>query len=203
MCLPIIGGLLGAVGSIMQMKEQEANQKRQAEARNQKMELTLGRNDKIADRTKADLDRRLDRVSPATTAKDQKTAAGQRTAQVKKTLASPTQATADVPLSGDAPDVVRSAVAQKMLDVFHQGQDRAKAMGKLGSYGDTWFKQGLYNANFARDESIGNNFLHGNLAILPAQQDIAETRAYKPISPIGAILGGLGSMFGGGGGFTG
>ncbi len=198
MCLPIIGALLGAVGSMVTANEQQKNAERQAAARNQKMELTLGRNDVIAKHSQDTLNNRLKKITPAAVSKDQGAEQAKRTAQVTSQVADPTAAAGAIPLSGDAPDVVKSALATKMLDVFQQGKTRAQALGKLGGYGDQWANQGYANADAGRNESIDNNFLNGNLAILPAQQDIAERNAYKPISPLGGILSGLGSMFSGG-----
>jgi hypothetical protein len=51
-----------------------------------------------------------------------------------------------------------------------------------------------------RNISMAANFAAGNSALLPHQQDIAETRAYRPISPIGGILSGIGGVMGGMGG---
>ncbi len=204
MCLPVLlGAVLSGVGSMITASEQEANAKRQAKARNDKMELTLGRNDQIAQHSKETLDRRLGKITPDAVAKDQKGQTAQRTAQVQAQVADPNASAGAIPLAGDAPDVVKSALATKMLDVFKQGKSRAQALGTLGGYGDQWMDQGFANAGMGRNQSIDNNFMQGNLSILPAQQDVAERNAYKPISPIGGILSGLGGMFSGGGGFSG
>ncbi len=200
MCLPIVGALLGAVGSMITSNEQQKNAERQAAARNQKMELTLSRNDPIADQSRKALDARLAKSTPDAVTADQTAEQNKRTAQVEQAVTPVAQSTDNAPLTGSAPAVVQSALAKKMQDVFAQGKARAQAAGALGSYGDSWLNQGFANADVNRQQSIDNNFLQGNLQILPAQQDIAETRAYKPISPIGGILSGLGSMFGGMGG---
>jgi hypothetical protein len=80
-------------------------------------------------------------------------------------------------------------------------------MGQLGSFGDSFLQKGIDNTELGNQLQVGNNFLAGNLANLTPEQDIAEKRAYKPISPLGGILSGLGGMMGGmgggGGGFLG
>ena len=195
---PLIGGILSGVGSMITAKEQQANAERQAKARNDKLALTLSRNDPIAERSRDAFDKRVADSSEQAIADQQAKAEQSRTDTIASEVADPTAA--EVPLSGSAPNVVRSELAQKLLDVFNEGKDRAKALGKLGAYGDTWFGQGLKSADTSRNLSLNSNFVSGNLALLPYQQDIAETRAYKPISPIGGILSGLGSALSSGGG---
>lgn len=204
MCLgaigPLIGGLLSAVGTVVTMNEQQANAERQAAARNEKLDLVLRRNDPIAERSRETFDKRVADSSEEAIANDQAKAERTRTRSAEATLTDPNAASSDVPLAGSAPNVVRSEVAKQMLGVFEAGKDRAKKLAALGAYGDTFFNQGLQSVDTSRNLSIDSNFTAGNLSLLPYQQDIAENRAYKPISPIGGILSGLGGAFGGGGG---
>jgi hypothetical protein len=119
--------------------------------------------------------------------------------------ASVQEAPEQMSLSGSAPQVVQSELAKRMMGAVDKGKAEAQQLGKVGGYGDTWFNEGVSNVATGRNLGVNQNFASGNMALLPYGQDLAEQAAYKPISPFGSILSGLGSAFGsasGGGFFT-
>lgn len=198
----MIGGpLLSAAGTMIQTNEAEANAKRQAAARNEKLNLTLAKNDKLADESRQAFNQRKENATDEATDKAKQDATEERQDTLQTAI--PDQPTVSAPVSGSAPTVVKSEIAKRMADALGGAREQAQRLGTLGGYGDMWFDQGLQDTATGRDLSQNANFASGNMAILPYQQDIAETRAYKPISPIGGLLQGLGSgisSFGGSGG---
>ncbi len=207
MCLPLLGAvipsLLGGVGSAIQASSAEKQAQAAADARNRVLQQTLLKNDKIADDSRNLFDKRRSEVEPEPMAEAMADAEATRTGTIESSVAPMTPE--DVPLSGSAPSVVHSALAKRMLEAVDKGKSEAKALGKVGGYGDTWFNQGVANTTTGRDLGVNQNFASGNMALLPYGQDLAEQAAYKPISPFGSILMGLGNAFGsasGGGFFT-
>lgn len=97
----------------------------------------------------------------------------------------------------DASPAVKSEIAKRMLSTFNQATDRAKAMGKLGGYGDAWLQNQLGNRQADRDIGVTNSFAEGRKAILGPEQDAAEAAAYRPPSIWPTILKGAGSIMSG------
>ncbi len=199
---PLIGGLLSVGGTAMTAAAQQKQAEAAAEARNNVLRQTLLKNDKIASDSRNLFDKRRAEVEPEPMQAAQEEATADRTATLE---ASVQQAPEEMSLSGSAPQVVQSELAKRMMSAVEKGKSEAQALGKVGGYGDTWFNQGIANTSTGRDLGVNQNFASGNMALLPYGQDLAEQAAYKPISPFGSILSGLGSAFGsasGGGFFT-
>lgn len=200
----LIGSVLSGVGTVVTTSEANKNAKRQAKARNDVLNSTLAKNEKIADQSRAQFDQTNKRLSDQNAQEVQDKAQADRTATLE-TAITPTNASVEaIPTTGSAPAVVQSEIAQKMLDVFSKSKADAKNLGKLSSYGDSWFQQGLDQNAANRDIGVLADRAAGNTAIMPYSQDFAQQRAYRPVSPIGGILQGIGGMLGsmgGGGGF--
>jgi hypothetical protein len=196
----IIPALLGGAGQFMTAKAQQDQAEDQAAARNRELMKTLEKNDAIAAQSREVFDKRRGEIQPDQMGQAQEEATASRTGVLEQAVAAAPPG--EVPLSGSAPDVVQSEVAKKMQTAVSQGKDQARALGKAGGYGDTWFGQGIANQETGRNLDVNNNFASGNMAILPYLQDFAEIEATKPISPIGGVLSGfggaLGSFMGGG-----
>ncbi len=199
--VPLLGSLASVAGTVITTNEQRANAERQAKARNDKLQQVMSRNDQLAEKSQETFQNRMTDVQPEQAQNDQQAAESER-AQALDTAVDRSAPT--IPLAGNAPAVVKSEIAKKMADVFAGGRAEAGRLAKLGARGDSWFNSGLQDTAAARDIGVQSNAAAGNLGILPHLQDFAETRAYKPISPWGAILSGIGSMAGsyGGGGYT-
>ncbi len=210
MCLgilaPLIGGLASAAGGMMTQQAADANAQAQADARNEMLRRTLAKNDPLAQKSRKTFDKDVNKYSEEKFADTQTNVTADRTAGLDAAV-DPVDVSA-VPLSGAESPVVKADLAKKLLEVMDYGKSQAQKLGKIGGYGDTWLERGVKTANAGRKIGVNQNFTAGNLAILPYQQDIAELRAYQPISPIGGILQGLGGALsgagggGGGGGYT-
>lgn len=199
----IAGPALSAVGGIIQQNEAQANAERQAEARNEKLRLTMAKNDDLAKQSRELFDARKKQIAPDQTKADEAKAKADRQAELANAVdTAPAPTAGNASISGSAPTVVKSELAKRVSSALDQAREDAKNQGTLSGYGDVWLNQGLADTAVGRDLGKNANFASGNLAILPYEQDIAEQRAYKPVSPIGGILQGLGSALGtyGGGG---
>jgi hypothetical protein len=199
---PLIGGLLSVGGTMMTASAQQKQAEAAAAARNKVLQDTLAKNDKIAADSRNLFDERRAEVEPEPMQESQEDATAARTDTL---TASVQEAPEQMSLSGSAPQVVQSELAKRMMGAVDKGKAEAQQLGKVGGYGDTWFNQGVSNVETGRNLGVNQNFASGNMALLPYGQDLAEQAAYKPISPFGSILSGLGSAFGsasGGGFFT-
>jgi hypothetical protein len=199
----LIGGLLSVGGQAMTISSQNKQAEEAAQARNQVLQQTLKKNDAIAADSRNLFNERRAEVEPEPMAEAQEEATADRTATLDASVqAAPEEMSG---LSGSAPQVVQSELAKRMMGAVEKGKTEAQQLGKVGGYGDTWFNQGIANVDTSRNLGVNQNFASGNMALLPYGQDLAEQAAYKPISPFGSILSGLGSAFGsasGGGFFT-
>lgn len=102
----------------------------------------------------------------------------------------------------DSP-AVQSELAKKMGEALASSQAGAGRAAKLGSFGDSWTTAGEGAQSAARSIDTTNNFARGEIAMLPADQDLQEFVLRKPIYKAGAnnknpagLLGGLGSLVG-------
>jgi hypothetical protein len=202
MCLsvlaPLLGGVASAAGGMMTQQAADANAQAQADARNEMLRRTMAENDPLAEESRKFFDKDVKKYNEKKFAKTQTNATADRTEGLEAAVG-PVD-TSVMPLSGSESPVVREELAKELLKVMDYGTSQAQKLGKIGGYGDTWLERGVKTANTGRKIGINQNFAAGNLAILPYQQDIAELRAYQPISPMGGILQGLGGALGGMGG---
>lgn len=200
--IALAGTAASTIGGIVTQREQQANVEAQAKARNDRLNQTMLKNDALAKKSRAEFDARQKNATGDAIEQERVDKTAERTQDLTAAVDS-TPAAADVSLSGSAPTVIKSELAKRMAAALGQATDSAKAQAKLGGYGDSWLSQGLQDVNAGRNIGTDANFAAGNMAILPYQQDIAEQHATKPISPIGALLQGFGSIassYGGGGG---
>lgn len=197
----IAGAGLSTVGSVVGMSEQNANMRRAADARNNELNRTLLKNDSLADQSRDEFAKRQQGATNEAIEKDRQDATDQRTSDLTQAVDSaPQDAVQGESISGSAPTVVKSDLAKRMSEALGKSKDQAQKLGALGGYGDSWLNQGLADQETGRNLQVNANRAAGNMSILPAMQDIAETRSQKPISPFGAILQGAGSMLGSYGG---
>jgi len=199
---PLLGSALSVGGTMMAQNEQQQMARDQAEARNEALRATLLKNDKLADQSRDTFTKRLNKGSKDTVDEQNVKAGKDRSqdlqASVEKTAEMDALQGANI--SGTAPDIVGSDLASRMQGVLSEGKDQAKALSKLGAYGDSWLKQGFLDTQAGRDIGVTTNKAAGNSAIMPYSQDFAEMQATHPLSPIGSILSGLGGAIGSWGG---
>jgi hypothetical protein len=155
----------------------------------------MAQNDRLSDQNKEIFDQRTDKLSPEAQKQQQAEATASRTQTLSDAVSTAPPA-GEIPLSGSAPDIVKSEVAKKMSDTIQFGKDQAKALGAAGGYGDTWFGNSLDTAGAGRDIGVNNNFATGNLGILPYAQDFAQIEATKPMGMLPGIMMGAGNALG-------
>jgi len=190
----LIGAGASAAGGLVQSNEAQKNAERQAEARNNELKRTLLKNDSLAQDSRSAFNDRVQNSQADDMAVQQKEATDNRQQTLDAAVESAPPTATQVALSGDAPTVVKSDLASRMKTAMDAGKKQAQSLGKLGGYGDSWLNQGFKDLEAGRSIAQDANFAAGNSAILPYQQDIAEQRATKPISPLGGLLQGFGSM---------
>lgn len=177
---------LSTGGAMISSNEAQANQERVANARNSVLSQTLDRQAQWGKEARGLFDTRMNDYQPATQGESLTKAQDARTADITKNVTAPTAS--DIPLSGSTPEVVKSEISKRMLATFQQAQDRAKAAGKVGGYGDNWLGNNMGVTDTARRVGTINNFSGNDAALLPARQEFAEVGARQPASIWGPIL---------------
>lgn len=194
----VLGSAAAAGGTYISGQEASKNATAVADARNRELQATLGRTKQLAKDSRNIYKQREDEIQPEAMAASQADATADRTATLEGAI--PDSAPEAVPLSGSAPAVVKSEIAQKMLEATGEAKSQARALGKVGGYGDTWFKEGLATNDTDRRLGIPQNFIQNEMALLPYSQDFAEFGAYRPSSGIGEIMQGAGNVIASAGG---
>lgn len=190
----VIGTALSAGGKMIQQGEEQKQAEDRAAARNAVLADTLFRNDQIAQGTRDTFTANQRNFDPSAVAQRQADAEAKRAATGESVLAVPGEA---VPTSADAPDIVKRETAKRVNEAIDKVRGEVRAKAKLGAFGDQWFRAGLGTDQASRDVAMQSGFAGQNLALMPHLQDFAELRSYKPISPIGGIMMGVGNALGG------
>lgn len=195
---PLLASGLGVAGQMIQQNEAQQQAQRQAEARNEELRRTLLKNDTLAQEGRDTFSKRVTDADRAKVDQQQQKAKTQRAEELNKSV----EATPDMQkeqgaeISGTAPAVVGNDLAKRMGAALDENKAAANKLSALGSYGDSWLKQGFLDTQAGRNVGTTTNKAAGNSAILPYAQDFAEYKATRPISPLGGILSGFGNMIG-------
>jgi hypothetical protein len=189
------GSGISAYGAKKTADEQSENAARTANARNAELARLNdvargGLNDRLAQQSRDIYSKREADIQDLP--KRQAEVTDDRTAGLEAAVESAPQA--EVPISGSAPEVVKTEVAKRMLDAMQSGKERARSLGTLGGYNDLWVDQGFANTGAGRDIGVTQNKLAGNLALLPFSQQYAEANAYRPPSALGGVMQGAGNF---------
>jgi hypothetical protein len=204
MVLPLLAlglGTLASVGGSMYARnEADNNAAAVMRARNAALMDSLARQRKFQEENQLALDSAFDRFAQPVQEEQQQKAVEDRTAGVLGNAVAPSPDASDIPLNGNAPKVIRSAIAKRMSDAFAKTTDRARATAKLGAYGDMWGKNDIAVNNTGHKVGMFNNFSRGEAALLPADQELAGYVAHKPSSGIGESIAALGTLAAGAGG---
>lgn len=198
MCDPITLGLMAAgtaatfVGGGMNARDQVDRNAAEAEARNKALRQTLDANDTHIKASRDAFQRRVAQSSadPAQTALD--TAQTGQTQAYVNNMAPPT-VTGETSLTGNAPKVVGSALADALGKADATSTAKAGALGKLAGYGVAGQQDALANSELGRSIGVNNNFAAGNMSVLPYIQDYEQIQAKKPSSGLGDLLMAVGS----------
>jgi len=187
----IIGSALSGIGAMIKNRQANNNAKAVADARNGVLRDTMALNRPIADSSRAAFDNRIQQPMANEVA-----AGAPRMAMLDAAV----QPAPTIPVAGSAPQVVKSEIAKKMQEALEAGKSEAASSGRVASYGDAWFGEGIQNNDLASRLRQDANFAGGNLALLPHLQDLAEVGATRPSGPIADIFMGLGNAVGSAGG---
>lgn len=204
MCDPATLGMmaasaaLSAGGAAVSSHEANKNAEREAGARNSVLAASLKRQRGYGDEARTYFDNRMkDYEKPAQAASLEK-AQTDRTTGITGNISTPSAN--DIPLSGSAPAVVKGEIAKRMLTAFNDATSRAKALGKVGGYGDNWLGNNTGVADTARRVGTINNFSQNDAALLPAEQDLAQIGARRTPSIWGPVLSAGGNILAAGAG---
>lgn len=185
-------GAVSAAGSAFDRADADAIARDQAKARNLVLQQTLLKNDPLADQARTTFNQNQQTYSAANVQDRQADAEAERMATGEAATVLPES----LPTTADAPSVVNKEVAKRLSEAVAKGKSRAQAAAKLGAFGDQWFQAGMGTDAAARDLAVNANMSQGNLALLSPLQDLAEIKATRTRSPIGAVLKGIGSTVG-------
>jgi hypothetical protein len=191
-------------GGIMQRNEANANNARVAEARNQELRDMSARLRATEQENALKLNSTMDQFTQPGQEKAQADANAERDAGVMANTAAPVADAGDIPLAGSAPKVIKDNIASRMLTAFQGATDKAKAVSKLGSYGDVWGANNRAVGDAGRQIDTNNAGARAWAGLLPSLQDFAQHAVTKPSSGIGETMqavGQLGASAAGGGFF--
>jgi membrane-associated HD superfamily phosphohydrolase len=201
--IALAGMAASAAGTGYQAYSQNQAMEEQQEARKRQMEQELQRQQEYQQETSKALSAMLDQFE----APKQKQALENETERRQSDMAQAIQGQdeVDVPISGNAPEVVRQDAAKSARDATQRAVDQSKLLGRLGAYGGV--QQGnniLMNRTGNYMDQIGN-FSRASSNLNQYEQQAAANSVGQPF-PIGDILAGAGSaasMYGLSGGFGG
>lgn len=185
---------LSAVGGQMARSEQQKNTARQVRARNEELRAERERQHQYLEENARYNQQAQAKFQEKSQEKRQAENADARVAE--NVSAVPQVSAQDVPLAGSTPEIVKGELAKRMLEAHQASTDRAKALGQLKSYDDTWMQNGFDVNQASRKVDTVNNFSRGSAALLPYSQDFAQYAATKPSSGMGELLQGLGGFVG-------
>jgi hypothetical protein len=177
---------MGIAGGLMEERDRREDAAARAKARMDSLRRSLKRQDAFSGEARGYFDTRMGDYAPGVQDTRLVDAQSARTGTITSNLTVPTAD--DVPYSRSAPAAVRGALAKRMLDVFNDATERAKAAGALGGYGDTWQSNALGVADTGRRIGTVNDFSRQEAALLPMEQDLAEAGAAKQPSLWGPIM---------------
>ena len=205
MCDPVtmgLGAAASAAGGIISRNSALNNAQAIADARNGALANTIGGLNSIYNKTNAPA------FNSAVGAIDINKLGPSQDARVANNVGNLTKPDINAPTGGGAPPAVANAYKNDLADAFNFATNEATNAGKLGGYTDQWFNSNLARQDAARKIGIGNSNAENLKSLLPAEQDIAATEAYKPPSMWGQVLQGGGNLLGaasgrGGGGSIG
>jgi hypothetical protein len=188
------GTAMNIGGGIISRNSALSNAQRQAQARNAVLADNIAKEQGFYDANKGVWDTNIGAYAPAAQATQLQTAQDTRGAANTGNQIAPDANSFQLTADPNASPAVKSELAKRMLSTFTAATERAKNMGKLSGYGDTWLQNELRNRQADRDIGVTNTFAEGRKALLGPEQDMAAAAAYKPPSIWGPILQGTGSI---------
>lgn len=203
MCFGLIAGLAASAGgSFLDQQESDKAALREIQARNEMLSRHNQRQDAFSAEGRGNLDDYLAVLAP----KDGDPLGAAQAARVNELDSQITTQMpgSEMPTSSDAPKVVEAEFAKRMGDALTANRAKADRAGRLGGFGDQMFSNAMGGQELGRKIDLTNNFSRAEANLLPQYQDFRAMETYKPPSPAGSILKGIGSamaMGSGSGGF--
>lgn len=192
MCLPaaaaaIPAGMgLNALGTVINTREQNANSKRQVAAFQQQTGLEAERQAAYRARAQAALDRAIGRYAPGEQDKSLAGLLGQREQDITGNVTD--AAPGGIPISKDAPDVVKTTTANKLNKSVVDARDSGKRLAALGARDDQTIANKMGFNTAARDIGTASNFAAASAGINPVEQMAAMRSSYRNPSGLGDLF---------------
>ena len=193
MCDPVtlgLGAAASAAGGLISRNSALKTAQNEAAARNGALANTISGLDSIYNKTNAPA------FNSAVGAVDINKLPAAQDARVANNVGNLTKPDINAPTGGGAPPAVANAYKNDLADAFNFATNEATNAGKLGGYTDQWFNSNLAKQDAARKIGIGNSNAENLKSLLPAEQDIAQTEAWRPPNMWGQVLQGAGNMLG-------
>lgn len=200
MCDPLtIAGMVASLGlsvggGIVSRGEATRNEAAQANARNADLRTLLQKQSAHEADNRNTVANTLSSFQPPAQGTALGNAENTRATEAVANITPVDKSVGEIPLSGDTPQVIRSAVAGRMADAFAKSTDVARERAKMGAYGDTW--GGNSRAVDAGERAVNtvNNFSKNEAAMLPDQQALSAYIKSKRPSGLGGTMQALGNI---------
>ena len=190
----IASAAASAGGTMIQQNEAQSNAKRQAAARNNELDLMRRKNSTLSDQASLKLGELLKQKSAESQAASQADTTAQ---QVGDAVGAASEVpTAEIPLAGSAPDVVKNEMADRIAGAISKSKASAANLGKLSAYNTQMFNNQMSNRNTADQVQPMVSQAQRNAQMLPYYQDLAQLSATKRSSGIGQLLSAAGTVGG-------
>lgn len=164
-----------------------------AKAANEQLAQSIAKQNAFYDKNKNDFSGAVNQYSPSAAPQALSDAQDARSNSATGNISAPLDPST-VANAGDAPAAVKGEIAKRMLATHDFAMTNAKNAGKLGGYGDMWFKTQLGNQAASRNIGLTNSMSEEEKALLSSKQQLAMAQVGN--SPWGPLLTGVSSILG-------
>lgn len=185
---------LSVGGGIVNRGETLRNEASQAVARNKELRDLMTKQSRFEADNRSNLAHTIDQFQQPAQETAQGNAENTRASEATANITPVDKSVSEIPLSGDTPQVIRSAVADRMKDAFDKSTNVARERAKLGSFGDAWGGNNRAIGATERDVNTTNNFSKAEGDMLPNKQALAAYLASKRPSGLGSTMQALGGL---------
>lgn len=185
---------LSVGGGIVQRGEATRNEAAQATARNKDLRELMAKQGRFADDNRSTLAHTIDQFQQPAQDAAHAGAEATRTNEAVANITPVDKSVSEIPLSGDTPQVIRSAVAGRMKDAFDKSTDVARERAKLGAFSDQWGGNSREIDATGRAVNTTNNFSKNEADLLPNRQALSAYMASKRPTGLGSTMQALGQL---------
>lgn len=196
MCLGpemLLSAGLSAAGNFMNQRQAASNQQAKINASNNALRQELARQEQFQQQNTDVLNKTVDRFDANNQSTEQADLAGKREAAYE----------ANAPVSSDlgnlndgAPQVVKTDMAKRVADAVARSKASAKALAKIGSFGDLFQNNGLSINQAGNNIGTTNTLARGSIGVNQLEQRAAANNAGNKSSMFGDLLGAAGAGVG-------